>query len=71
MWSLVIETGELKLANRAMVFLIMKMLGVLRMAMLVIGMENIMKVLNGIKPQEYPQEKKGPDPFYGSFCNHE
>ena len=71
LWCLVVKPGEFKFANGAMVLLVMEMLRVLNMAMLIIRVHNIMDVLNGIKPQEYTQKKKGADFTYGSFCHHE
>ncbi len=55
--SLVVETRKFEFTNRAKVFLCMKVLCVLNMAMFIIRVHNIMNILNGIKPQEYPEEK--------------
>jgi hypothetical protein len=55
--SLVIKTGKNNIANRTVVLLVMKMLGILNMAMLIIGMNDVVNILYSIKPQEYPEEK--------------
>lgn len=54
-----------------MVFTFMKMLSIFNMTMEVITMYNVMNIFNGVKPQEYPQEKQGTGSFYDRFCRHE
>ncbi len=53
-----------------MVFAFMKMLGIQNMAMKIITVYNVVYILNGIKPQKYPQKKQGSNSPYSDFCFH-